>query len=421
MKTYSFEKDDLTPLLERAGTDYSEATEAASSIMEDVRARGDAALREYTKKYDGVDITELRVTADEVAEAVADVPPDLLDAIDAAAFNIAKVHKAQLAAIEKKWFTKVVPGVEVGERLNPIESVGCYVPGGLAAYPSTVLMTAIPAAIAGVKRIAVASPPNIPPAVLAACHAAGVGEIYRMGGAQAIAALAYGTETVKPVKKIVGPGNKYVTAAKTLAYGTVDIDMPAGPSEVLIIADGAANPSFIAADILAQAEHDPNAQCILVTDSKELAKKVKKEVVDLAKNSEKKKILKESLKNAAIVLTADIDQAVEFSNQHAPEHLEINTADPVQIEERCVNAGAVFVGPWSCVAAGDYASGGNHVLPTSSTAKFAGQLSVRDFLKSQSIQKITEQGLKGLSPTIITIAEHEGLTEHAKSISRRLV
>ena len=420
MRKLIYTRDDLAEVVQRKSIDYSKAKKAAKSIMDDVKREGDAALLKYTSKFDGIDLESPLVPKQEMAEAVHRIGPDLRDALLKSKANLEKVHISQLASMSTSWETEVEPGVKVGERLTPIQSAGCYVPGGRASYPSTVLMCVVPAKIAGVERVLVATPPPIPDSVLAACHIAGADQVIACGGAQAIAALAYGTESVKPVQKIVGPGNAYVTAAKTLAYGICDIDMPAGPSEILIVADAVADAGFIASDILAQAEHDPDAQMVLATDSDGLIRAVQDAVKELSASSVRSEILAESLSNLTAVLTKSIGESCEFANEYAPEHLEIHSKEAHKIARKIKNAGAVFIGPYSPVAAGDYATGANHVLPTSASAKYSGQLSVRDFLKSMSVQKLTKAGLKRLSKTIITLSEFEGLNEHARSVKARL-
>jgi histidinol dehydrogenase len=420
MKTLVFGKDDLKAVIGRPGLDYGKTISYVAEIVEGVRAGGDKALMEYTQKFDSAKPKQLRVSGAELSKAFSSLDSQVVKALERAHRNIRSLHLAQNEGIRREWMHEVTEGVLVGEKITPLESVGCYVPGGRASYPSTVLMTVVPAKIAGVKRVVVVSPPPISDEVLAACKIAGADEVYHVGGAQAVAALAYGTESIKPVVKIVGPGNKFVTAAKMLVFGAVDIDMPAGPSEVLIIADDSANPEYIAADVLAQAEHDPNAQCVLATDSKTLAKEVCETVEKEAKSSEKKEILQKSLANFTVVLTKSTAESIAFSNQYAPEHLEIHTRRAEDDAKKTVNAGAIFIGPYSPVAAGDYASGGNHVLPTSGAAKYSSQLSVRDFLKSSNMQMLTKEGLKKISATITTIARQEGLTEHAKSVEKRL-
>lgn len=420
MRQVRYGEGDLGPVLRRSSIDYAEAYGAAKEIVEAVKAGGDAALREYALKFDRYAGAKFRVSKEEIKAAVKRVDREVIRSLKSAARNIGRVHRAQAASMKRKWRVRVCGGVEVGERWTPIGSVGCYVPGGRAAYPSTVLMSAVPAKIAGVKRVVVASPPPIPDVVLAACSVAGVDEVYMMGGAQAVAALAYGTESVGRVDKIVGPGNRYVTAAKMIVYGTVDVDMPAGPSEILIIADGGANPAYIAADMLAQAEHDPNAQCVLATDSEALAERVVREVAAMADASDKKAAVSQSLAAATVVLTGSLAESVAFANEYAAEHLEVHTRNPEKVADRIVNAGAVFIGPYAPVAAGDYASGGNHVLPTGGAARFQGQLSVRDFMKTTSVQRISRAGLRRLAPAIMSLAVKEGLTEHAKSVKARL-
>ena len=311
-------------------------------------------------------------------------------------------------------------GISITEKTIPLKSAGAYVPGGRASYPSTVLMTCIPARVAGVQRIVVTSPPPVSDAVIVSADICGVDEIYRAGGAQAIAALAYGTESIQRVDKIVGPGNMYVMAAKMLVYGTVDIDMPAGPSEILIIADETSQTELIAADVLAQAEHDPDARCVIVTDSKKIVDKIERDINIQKKGLERKEIIAESLKNLAIILTGDISESTEFANMYVPEHLEIMTKNPEDVVGMIWNAGTVFVGDYSPVSAGDYASGGNHVLPTGGTARFASGLGVRDFLRTFTVQRIEKTGLKRVSKTIIEIANSEGLDAHSRSVGIRL-
>jgi len=413
-------KDDLSKVIGRKSIGYADAIKTVSDIIAKVKSDGDKALLQYAKDFDKSNITAIKVSQQEIDEAYAQVGQDFINALTQSKKNLEKVHKKQLEGIAKKWSVKVEPGIEVGERFTPIESVGCYVPGGLAPYPSTVLMTCIPAKIAGVKRIVVSSPPKIPPQVLAACKICQVDEVYQVGGAQAVAALAYGTETVRPVNKVVGPGNKFVTAAKMQCYGRIDIDMPAGPSEILVIADESANPDFIAWDVLAQAEHDPNAQCVLTTTSKDLAEKVFAIVEARSQELLRKDIVKKSMENIHAIIVKNLDEAVEFANDYAPEHLEVMAKNPEKIAGKIKNAGAIFIGEYAPVAAGDYASGGNHVLPTSGAAKYASQLNVRDFLKSTSTQKIERKGLEKIAKTIKTISRLEGLEAHGKSVEERL-
>lgn len=415
------ERDKIKEVLKRGSLRLEEAIPTASKIMDDVRRRGDDAVIEYTKRFDGFNLTHknIRVSRKEIKKAAEKIDTKLLSAIKHATKNITKFHREQMQRIERRWYSKISEGVLVGEKVTPIESVGCYVPGGRASYASTVLMNCIPAKVAGVKKISVVSPPPISDTILAAADVCGVNEVYRVGGAQAIAALAYGTESIKAVDKIVGPGNKYVMAAKMLAYGKVGLDMPAGPSEVLVIADETSNPRLIAADILAQAEHDPDARSVLVTDSEKIIEKTKREVSRQLISLKTKKTAEKSLKHAVFILTEKMTESIEFANAYAPEHLEVMTKNPEKIADRIRNAGAIFLGPWSLVAAGDYCSGGNHVLPTAGTARFASPLSVRDFLKTSSIQKINEKGLMSLYNTIQKMADSEGFHAHKKSAEER--
>jgi histidinol dehydrogenase len=412
---------ELEKIIDRSGTDPMQVLDIVRPIVEDVRSRGDAALIDYTKKFDNYTLTDsnIRVKDSEIKAAQKRVDNSFAKALKHAKKNIAKYHQEQLKNIKKSWKTETDEGVEITERTRPIRSCGAYIPGGRASYPSTVLMTCAVARIAGVERIVVMSPPPITDEVLYACDLCGVDEVYRVGGAQAIAALAYGTGSIEKVDKIVGPGNKYVTCAKLLVYGKVDIDMPAGPSEVLIIADGKADPSFIAADLLAQAEHDPDARSILVTDSKELSGKVSRQIQEQRASLKRTEIIAKSLEHSYAILVKDMDEAALFADRYAPEHLEINAADAQKISEKITNAGTIFIGGYAPVAAGDYASGENHVLPTGGSAKFSSALGVRDFLRSYSVQEISEKGLRNLAGTIETLAEAESLDAHSRAVKRR--
>ncbi len=391
-------------------------------ILGDVMRNGDNALIKYTKKFDNYNLTteNIMISRDERRNAHKNVDRNLIRALRHAHRNITKFHKEQFRQIKKSFMVKIQDGVFLSEKTIPIASVGAYIPGGMASYPSTVLMTCIPAGIAGVSRIVIASPPPVSDSILVAADLCKLNEINGVGGAQAIGALAYGTETIKPVDKIIGPGNVYVTAAKMLVYGIVDIDMPAGPSEILIIADDTANPEFITADILAQAEHDPNAKCVVVTDSMEITKKIENEINSQTRNLKRIEIIKECLKNFSIVITKNISESIRFANDYAPEHLEIMTRSPESVEKKIRNAGVIFLGEYSPVSAGDYASGGNHVLPTSGCARFVSGLTVRECLKTLSVQKISRQGLMNLKKTIIDISNAEGLDAHSNSINVRL-
>ncbi|ODS40594.1 histidinol dehydrogenase [Candidatus Altiarchaeales archaeon WOR_SM1_SCG] len=425
---YSQNKNEIESIINRSTANFESALARAGEIMGDVKNNGDFALFKYTKKYDNFNLNSrnLRVSEEEVAGAVKRIPQKLFFALKHAHGNIRKYHEAQFKSINKNLKVEIDSGIEISEKITAVESAGLYVPGGRAQYPSSVLMTAIPANVAGVKRIVITSPPEISDSILAAAHLCGVFEIYRIGGVQAIAALSSGTETIKPVNKIVGPGNIYVMAAKMLAYSRgIGIDMPAGPSEVLLIADETSNPGFIAADVLAQAEHDPDAQCVVVLniddrgEIEKIIKNIGKEIENQIKNLNRKNIIESSLNNFAIILTKDISDAIEFTNNYAPEHLGIMCKNPVSVAKKIKNAGAIFIGNYAPVPAGDYASGGNHVLPTSGTARFASGLSVRDFLKFSSVQEITKQGLNKIKNSVEEIAEAEGLDAHKNSVKIR--
>ncbi|MTH97656.1 histidinol dehydrogenase [Roseibium sp. RKSG952] len=393
-------------------------------ILEDVRQRGDAALVDCTRKFDRVDVSsagDLVVTAAEIEAAVAEVPEETLDALKLAADRIRSHHARQMPKDDR--YTDAL-GVELGSRWTAVEAVGLYVPGGLASYPSSVLMNAIPALVAGVERIAMVVPSPggvLNPQVLAAAHIAGVSEVYRVGGAQAVAALAYGTDTIAPVSKIVGPGNAYVAAAKRRVFGTVGIDMIAGPSEVLILADGDSHPDWVAADLLAQAEHDPVAQSILITDSPELADAVASAVERQLKTLPREDVARASWQDfGAIIVVDDLMSAMPLANRIAAEHLELAVADPERLLEKVRNAGAVFLGHHTPEAIGDYVGGSNHVLPTARSARFSSGLSVLDFVKRTSILKCSPDSLRALGPAAITLGEAEGLTAHARSVAIRL-
>jgi histidinol dehydrogenase len=393
------------------------------AIVDDVKARGDAALIEATAKFDrlALDAAGLRITAAEIDAAVAACDRETLVALKLARDRIELFHRRQLPKDDR--FTDAL-GVELGWRWSAIEAVGLYVPGGTAAYPSSVLMNAVPAIVAGVGRVVMVVPTpdgKLNPLVLAAAHLADVTEIYRVGGAQAVAALAYGTETIAPVAKIVGPGNAYVAAAKRQVFGTVGIDMIAGPSEVLVIADSTGNPDWIAADLLAQAEHDANAQSILMTDSAELADQVVRAVESQLTTLSREKIARASWNGfGAIILVQNLDQAVPLANAIAAEHLEIVTADPEALAAKIHNAGAIFLGPQTPEAIGDYVGGSNHVLPTARSARFSSGLGVLDFMKRTSMLKCGPEQLRALGPAAITLGNAEGLTAHARSVGLRL-
>jgi histidinol dehydrogenase len=396
---------------------------ATRAIVDDVAARGDAALIEATRKFDRLDLdaSGLRITSAEIDAAVKACDAGTLDALEFARGRIESFHRQQLPKDQR--FTDAL-GVELGWRWSAIESVGLYVPGGTAAYPSSVLMNAVPAQVAGVARVVMVVPSpdgKLNPLVLAAAHLGGVSEIYRVGGAQAVAALAYGTATIAPVAKIVGPGNAYVAAAKRLVFGKVGIDMIAGPSEVLVIADGTGNAGWIAADLLAQAEHDVNAQSILITDNAALADDVERAVQSQLATLSRADIARASWSDfGAIIKVENLDAAADLANAIAAEHLEIMTADPENLALKVSNAGAIFLGPHTPEAIGDYVGGSNHVLPTARSARFSSGLGVLDFMKRTSILKCGPDQLRALGPAAMTLGRAEGLDAHARSVGLRL-
>jgi histidinol dehydrogenase len=413
--------EDLGGLLSRE-IGIQDVLASVNEILMDVGSKGDEALFKYTEKYEGAKLENLRVSQEEIDAAYESVDEKLLESLALAAENIFKFHSEQKD--HGFWMTEVSPGVHVGQKVVPLDSVGAYVPGGRAAYPSSALMNVIPAKVANVPRIVVCTPPksdgSVTPLTLVAADMAGADEIYKLGGAQAIAAMAFGTDTIERVNKIVGPGNVYVTAAKMLMRGTVEIDFPAGPSEVLIIADRTADPDVIAADMIAQGEHDPKSLSVLVALDELLASAVVEELAMQTETSARKDIVQQSLDHSAVLIASDLDQAVDFSNAFAPEHLEIITSDPMGVLRSIRHAGSVFLGKYTPVAAGDYASGTNHVLPTSGYAKVFSGLNVDHFTKKITVQMITDDGLHGLMETITALAEAEGLKAHAESVRRRM-
>ena len=425
MKIRSFNRLDKTELhgiLSRRGNSLKNVMRRVERIVEAVRVQGDKAVIRYTEKYDGVTLSPstIRVKEREMMEAYEKVPEKFITAIRTAAENIEAYHKRQLAT-----FTfSPAPGIILKQVFRPVECAGIYVPGGRAAYPSTVLMTAIPARIAGVRRIVACTPPSrngsVTPAILVACKEAGVTDIFRIGGAQAIAAMAYGTGTVPKVDVIVGPGNIYVTSAKLLVSSDVKVDLPAGPSELLVLADKSSNPLFVAADLVSQAEHDPSAAVVLVTTSRSFGERVVKLAYKLASNLPTKDTIVSALNNGWVILVENLDEAVKFINLYAPEHLEIQVENAEYVLEKVRNAGAIFLGKYSPVAVGDYAAGSNHVLPTGGYAKAYSGLSVDCFVKRISVVKCTLSGLKELSEVVSTLAELEGLPAHAESVRVRL-
>lgn len=413
----------LENLLKRSPNNYGQFADAVNEILDNVKKNGDRALFEYTQKFDKAQINEnnILVTKEEIDEAYEQMDDELLGVIRRAIANIKKYHEKQK---RNSWIDCDEEGIILGQKVTPLESVGVYVPGGKAAYPSSVLMNVIPAKVAGVKRIAMVTPPNAQGKVyyntLVAANEAGVTEIYKVGGAQAIAALAYGTKSIKKVDKVVGPGNIYVALAKKSVYGHVSIDSIAGPSEILVLADETANPRFVAADLLSQAEHDEMASAILVTTSKDLAAKVSEEIDKFVQVLARKNILEKSLENYGYILIAQsMEDAIDTANEIASEHLEIVTKDPFNTMTKIKNAGAIFLGEYSSEPLGDYFAGPNHILPTNGTAKFFSPLNLDDFVKKSSIISYSRQALEPVSDDIIKFAKSEGLTAHANSIAVR--
>lgn len=420
--------DDLPPeemaaLLRRSMEDISSEYDYVRGIVNDVRQRGDVAVVEGHRGLgQALEIDALEVSPGEIREAYNLVEGRFVDALRAAAVNITRFHRAQLD--KEMWSVEVAEGVMAGRITRPLDRVGCYVPGGRAAYPSTTLMTVLPARVAGVREIVAATPPGegsgISSATLVALDIAGCNRVFRMGGPWAIAAMAHGTETVPKVDKIVGPGNRYVTAAKMVVYGEVDIDSPAGPSESLILADDTGDVTLLALDFLSQTEHDPDSAAILVTTSPDLAARVCDRINNIVDTLPRQEIIKASLAaHCKVLLARDLNQAVKFANEYAPEHLQIITSDPFIVLAAIRHAGSIFLGPYAPVPAGDYASGTNHVLPTGRAARMFSGLSVDDFLKKPTFQYLSRKGLEGLKDTIITLAEAEGLPVHAQAVKAR--
>lgn len=410
----------LRTLQTRAEAVDPEIIRSVAAILERVRQNGDAALREYSQTFDGLCPDRFLMSPDEIAAQVARVDKELLGVMERAAQSIRAFHERQ----KRQSFLQMENGVITGQRILPLEKAGIYVPGGTAAYPSSVLMNAIPAKVAGVKEILMVTPPKkdgIHPAVIAAAQIGGVDRIYRVGGAQAIAALAYGTESIPRADVIVGPGNIYVAMAKKQVFGTVAIDMIAGPSEILILADKNANPSYIAADLLSQAEHDPLASSVLITDSRSLAERVDLALRRRAASLSRTAIFRESLKNyGGAVIVGDLDAAAALANEIAPEHLELMVGDPMLYLHKITNAGSVFLGDYAPEALGDYFAGPNHVLPTNRTARFSSPLSVDCFLKKSSFIQYTKEAMERSARDVIAFARSEGLDAHADAIAARL-
>ncbi len=416
-------KDILENLLKRSPNSYGKFEASVAAILADVKEKGDAAVFDYTKRFDGADINagNIVVTKEEIDEAYSLVDEQLVDVIRKALVNIRDYHAKQK---QYSWFDSTPNGTILGQKVTPLNRVGVYVPGGKAAYPSSVLMNIIPAKVAGVNQIIMTTPPGkdgkVNPGTLVAANEAGVDVIYKVGGAQAIAAMAYGTDSIRKVDKIVGPGNIYVALAKKAVYGHVSIDSIAGPSEILVIADETANPRYVAADLLSQAEHDEMASAILITTSEELADKVSEEIDGFVAELSRSEIISKSLENYGYILIAkDIDEAVETANEIASEHLEIVTKDPFTVMTKIRNAGAIFLGEYSSEPLGDYFAGPNHVLPTNGTAKFFSPLGVDDFIKKSSIISYSREALEPIHEDIIKFANAERLTAHANSIKVR--
>lgn len=413
----------LEDLLKRSPNNYGQYEQGVQEILAHVKEEKDQAVFAYTKKFDHADITadNIKVTEEEIEEAYKEVDPKLVEIIRKALLNIRTYHEKQR---QYSWFDSKPDGTILGQKVTPLHRVGVYVPGGKAVYPSSVLMNIVPAKVAGVDEIVMVTPPGkdgkVTPNTLVAAHEAGADVIYKVGGAQAIAALAYGTESIPKVDKIVGPGNIYVALAKKAVYGYVSIDAIAGPSEILVIADETANPRFVAADLLSQAEHDELASAILVTTSEELARKVSDEVDGFLKELSRSEIIRKSLDNYGYILVADtMDDVIDIANEIASEHLEIQTKNPYDVMTKIRNAGAIFIGEYASEPLGDYFAGPNHVLPTNGTAKFFSPLSVDDFIKKSSIIGYSEEALHDIHKDIEAFAEAEQLTAHANSIKVR--
>lgn len=421
--TEDTKKNILQDLLKRSPNHYGEYEKTVADIVNDVMENGDKAVFSYTQRFDKWDVNEsnVRVSADEIKNAYNEVDVKLVDVIKEAAENIREFHKKQ---VRESWIVPKEDGTILGQKITPIEKAGCYAPGGKAYYPSSVLMNIIPAKVAGVEKIVLCTPArndgSVHPVTLVAADVAGVDEIYKIGGAQAIAAMAYGTESVPKVDKITGPGNIFVALAKKAVFGYVGIDSVAGPSEILVIADETANPRFVAADLLSQAEHDELASAILITTSKELAKEVSKQVDIFTQELSRTEIIEKSLENYGYILVAEsLEDAIAAANEIASEHLEILTKDPYQVMTKIKNAGAIFLGEYSSEPLGDYFAGPNHILPTNGTARFFSPLNVDDFTKKTSIISYSKEALEKVHGKIEYFAEQEQLTAHANSIRVR--
>ncbi|MBH0169500.1 histidinol dehydrogenase [Fictibacillus sp. 18YEL24] len=413
---------ELKTLVRSVEQNTEKQRKAVLDILQNVKTKGDEALFEYTETFDGVSLSTLEVTMNEIDEAISSLDPKLIDIISEAADNIREYHEKQR---RQSWFFTREDGTLLGQKVTPLDSVGVYVPGGTAAYPSSVLMGVIPAVVAGVEEIVLVSPPGkdgkLPSAVLAAASIAGVKRMFKIGGAQAIGALAYGTESVPKTDKIVGPGNIFVALAKREVFGVCDIDMIAGPSEIAVLADETANARYIAADLLSQAEHDPRSAAVLVTTSKVLAEEVATEVESQLSELPRKDIATEAIRDhGSIYIVNSLEEGADVINQIAPEHLEIMTKDPMSLLGKIKHAGAIFLGEYSSEPVGDYFAGSNHVLPTSGTARFSSPLNVDDFTKKSSVIRYSEQALKENGEKISAFARLEGLEAHARAIDVRL-
>ncbi len=428
MKIKPIKIDDLSPeqrrsIMERSMEDISSIYDDVRKIVEDIRQRGDeVALEHYKKHKPDISAADLEATEEEIQEAYKQLDPEVVDCLKIAAENIERFHTAQLE--REMWSIEVKPGILAGRITRPMDIVGCYIPGGTAAYPSSILMTVLPAKVAGVGEIVAVTPPlkgmKANPATLVAADIAGCDRIFKVGGPWGVACLAFGTQTMPKVDKIVGPGNKYVTAAKMLVYGIVDIDSPAGPSEALILADETGDPELIAIDFLSQIEHDPDSAAVLVTTSEPLATKVCEIITREFDALDRKEILESALtKHSCVLIAKDMDQAIDFTNEYATEHLEIVTQDPFITLNRIKHAGSIFMGPYAPVPVGDYASGTNHVLPTGQCARMFSGLSVDDFIKKPTFQYLSKDGLESLKDVVTTLAEAEGLPLHAKAVRAR--
>lgn len=415
--------DQYRTIIKRSSEDIDSIYEEVRKIVLDVRDNGDQVSLDHYKKYKhGLTLKDLEVTKEDVEEAYRNVDPKVIDALKFASENIVKFHRAQME--REMWMIDIADGILAGRMTTPLERVGAYIPGRRAAYPSSILMTILPAKVAGVKEIVICTPPDqgmiINPSTIVAADIAGSTKIFKVGGPWGIASMAYGTTTIPKVDKIVGPGNKYVTAAKIMVFGQVGIDSPAGPSEGMILADKTGNSDFITIDLLSQSEHDPDAASILVTTSDELALKVANSINKELPKLPRREIITSSLtKHSYILIARDIGQAIDFVNEYAPEHLEIMTEEPFVTLRKIKNAGSIFMGPFSPIPVGDYASGTNHVLPTGQTARMFSGLSVDDFIKKPTFQYLSKDGLSSLKDTVVTLAEAEGLLLHARTILER--